>query len=112
MKVNVPYISIHGSYAAFPQLFLEPPKNSTHLNPHLSQVTTDEFDAAFKIPEIRPCWGSCGKKRISIWVNYPIPSMYGIIPYMYHKNQPHVGEYIIHGWYGYLDIHVVKITLI
>ena len=30
----------------------------------------------------------------------PIPSMYGIFPYNYHKNQPHVGKYTIHGWYG------------
>ena len=27
-------------------------------------------------------------------------SMYGIFTYMYHKNQPNVGKYTIHGWYG------------
>ena len=32
---------------------------------------------------------------------YPIPSMYGIFTYIYHKNQPNVGKYTIHGWYGY-----------
>ena len=26
--------------------------------------------------------------------------MYGISPYIYHKHQPNVGEYTIHGWYG------------
>ena len=26
--------------------------------------------------------------------------MYGIFPYIYHKNQPNVGKYTIHGWYG------------
>ena len=26
--------------------------------------------------------------------------MYGIFTYMYHKNQPNVGKYAIHGWYG------------
>ena len=26
--------------------------------------------------------------------------MYGIFTYVYHKNQPHVGKYTIHGWYG------------
>ena len=34
----------------------------------------------------------------------PIPSMYGIFTYIYHKNQPNVGKYTIHGWYG---LHVV-----
>ena len=24
----------------------------------------------------------------------------GIFTYIYHKNQPHVGKYTIHGWYG------------
>ena len=27
--------------------------------------------------------------------------MYGIFPYIYHKNQPNVGKYTIHGSYGY-----------
>ena len=26
--------------------------------------------------------------------------MYGIFTYMYHINQPNVGKYTIHGWYG------------
>ena len=30
----------------------------------------------------------------------PISSMYGIFTYIYHKNQPNVGKYAIHGWYG------------
>ena len=30
----------------------------------------------------------------------PKQSMYGISPYIYHKNQPNVGKYTIHGWYG------------
>ena len=29
----------------------------------------------------------------------PIGSMYGIFTYIYHKNQPNVGEYTIHGSY-------------
>ena len=28
--------------------------------------------------------------------------MYGIFTYIYHKNQPNVGKYTIHGWYGYV----------
>ena len=39
---------------------------------------------------------------------YPIVSMYGILGHiygifgrMYHKNQPNVGIYTIHGSYGY-----------
>ena len=30
----------------------------------------------------------------------PIASMYGIFTYMYHRNQPNVGKYTIHGSYG------------
>ena len=30
----------------------------------------------------------------------PIASMYGIFTYIYHKNQPNVGKYTIHGSYG------------
>ena len=33
---------------------------------------------------------------------YPIPSMYGIFTYIYHKHQPNVGKYTIHGFYGYV----------
>ena len=31
----------------------------------------------------------------------PKQSMYGIFPYIYHTNQPNVGKYTIHGWYGW-----------
>jgi len=30
----------------------------------------------------------------------PIASMYGKFTYIYHKNQPNVEIYSIHGWYG------------
>ena len=30
----------------------------------------------------------------------PIGSMYGIFGHIYHKNQPNVGKYTIHGSYG------------
>ena len=30
----------------------------------------------------------------------PIPSMYGIFTYIWHKNQPNVGKYTIHGPMG------------
>ena len=30
----------------------------------------------------------------------PIASMYGIFTYIYHKSQPNVGKYSIHGSYG------------
>ena len=33
-------------------------------------------------------------------LEYPIGSMYGIFTYIYHKNQPNVGKYTIHGSYG------------
>ena len=34
-------------------------------------------------------------------MSYPIGSMYGIFTYIYHKNQPNVGKYTIHGSCGY-----------
>ena len=33
--------------------------------------------------------------------HFSIPSMYGIFTYIYHKNQPNVGKYTIHGYYGF-----------
>ena len=32
---------------------------------------------------------------------FPIQTIYGIFAYIYHTNQPNVGEYTIHGWYGF-----------
>ena len=29
-----------------------------------------------------------------------IASLCGILTYIYHENQAHVGKYTIHGWYG------------
>ena len=34
----------------------------------------------------------------------PIESMHGIFTYIYHKNQPNVGKYTIHGWYGIIHL--------
>ena len=30
--------------------------------------------------------------------------MYSIFTYIYHRNQPNVGIYTIHGWYGYQTV--------
>ena len=36
-----------------------------------------------------------------IWIlRVPIGSMYGIFTHIYHKNQPNVAKYTIHGSYG------------
>ena len=37
---------------------------------------------------------------IDISILYTHRTMYGIFTYLYHKNQPHVGKYTIHGWFG------------
>ena len=34
-------------------------------------------------------------------MTFPIGSRYGIFTYIYHKHQPNVGKYAIHGWYGF-----------
>ena len=66
----------------------------------------------------RPTWGL--KQRTlhkvenldllkRIWNNltwYPLGSMYGVFTYIYHKNQPNVGKYTIHGSHGYRKVHV------
>ena len=55
----------------------------------------------------RVCLGEKGKTVRSMpqcfWPIglYPIGSMYGIFTYIYHKNQPNVAKYTIHGSYGY-----------
>ena len=33
--------------------------------------------------------------------SFPIGSMYGILIYIHHNKQLHVGKYTIHGWYGF-----------
>ena len=40
------------------------------------------------------------KRSPTYCLSLPKQSMYGIFPYIYHKNQPNVGKYTIHGWYG------------
>ena len=45
---------------------------------------------------LEECW-------LFTWISdfaIPIGSMYGIFTYIYHKNQPNVGKYTIHGSYG------------
>ena len=43
---------------------------------------------------------------------YPIGSMHGIFAYIYHKNQPNVGKYTIHGSYGYGTIRCQTLSLV
>ena len=54
----------------------------------------------FKGPVISSSGLRIVKKEMLIWNSYPIGSMY-ISTYIYHKNQPNVGIYAIHGSYGY-----------
>ena len=42
---------------------------------------------------------------------YPIESIYGIFTYISHKNQPNVGKYTIHGFYGYIWLTSVAIDI-
>ncbi len=59
-----------------------------------------EDGAALEIWHAEPLlmFGCVPKSKLEI---YPIGSMYGIFTYIYHKNQLNVGEYTIHGSYGY-----------
>ena len=45
-----------------------------------------------------------GKSKVypNMLMLFPIGSMYGIFTYIYHKNQPNVGKYTIHGSCGFL----------
>ena len=38
-------------------------------------------------------------------------SMYGIFPYICHKNQPNVGKYTLPGWYGYCMEYLLQPSL-
>ena len=43
-------------------------------------------------------------KGIPKIIAFPIVSMYGTFSYIYHKNQPNVGKYTIHGSYAFRDV--------
>ena len=43
---------------------------------------------------------SLNRNNIFASLIVPIASRYGIFTYIYHKNQPNVGKYTIHGGYG------------
>ena len=46
-----------------------------------------------------------------VWMTFiPKQSMYGIFPYIYHKNQPNVRKYTIRWWYG-IDMPFQKACL-
>ena len=45
------------------------------------------------------------RKTMGWFSTSPISSMYGIFAYIHHRNQPNVGIYTIHGWYGSGDGH-------
>ena len=46
--------------------------------------------------------------QIWFWLMIPIGSMYGIFTYIYHKNQPNVGKYTIHGSHGIVFVFFVE----
>ena len=61
------------------------------------------FFSARLLVFFRKCSGLVWKLTLRIWdltSQYPISSMYGIFAYIYHKNQPNVGKYTIHGSLG------------
>ncbi len=47
------------------------------------------------------------------YISHTIHIWYIILfPYIYHKNQPNVGKYTIHGWYGYsISIHTPSMDM-
>ena len=60
-----------------------------------------------KSPETNPCdklHFSCKETRPTSYQTHPFLTHTihgtGIFTYIYHKNQPNVGKYTIHGWYG------------
>ena len=46
------------------------------------------------------------KKSGTFVISFSIPSTYGVFTYIYHKHQPNVGKYAIHGWYGFLFLRL------
>ena len=47
------------------------------------------------------------KSKVNYGANSPLPigSMYGVFDFIYHKDQPNVGNYAIHGWYGLVSLN-------
>ncbi len=60
----------------------------------LSIQTPAQYDCMTKHPQ-----NISGSNSGSTSISVPIPSMYGIFTYIYHKIQPN-GKYTVHGWYG------------
>ena len=79
--------------------FLVPRSTKMGAHPHDSQ-----HPACWNWESFPPGIGvKNSKKRFELpppVIQFPIASMYGIITYIYHKNQPNVGKYTIHGSYG------------
>ena len=48
---------------------------------------------------------------VGILWSFPKGSIYGIFTYIYHKNQPHVGVYTIHGSFGFGDLEKYCVAL-
>ena len=78
-----------------------------------------EYNRLKKIGHSAPFFFFLKKKQPTMWDrkfladlnDMPIPSMYGIFTYIYHKNQLNVCKYTIHGWYG-IDIYQISIRLV
>ena len=50
--------------------------------------------------------------RLVLFGQLPIPigSMYGILTYIYHENQPNLGKYTLHGSYGIERLQIIDVS--
>ena len=69
----------------------------------VTSITRTILHALPNVIVLEPLWliWSAMKWHEMLWIKWlPIGSMYGVFGYIYHKNQPNVGKYTIHGSYG------------
>ena len=82
--------------------------SAIYKGPHVTPFITISFPGPILVPGVRVNVKQMqnlelfllGDWKITKDPSIPIGSMYGIFAYIYHKNQPNVGKYTIHGSYG------------
>ena len=88
------------------KIYFRGPMNSPNRE-ILHRVVAGVSSSSTKIDQL-PWRVTDSSDRWSCNVHSPIQSMYGIFTYIYHKNQPNVGKYTIHGSYGTLWKKVLR----
>ena len=75
------------------------------------QITAHHFSDLVKVPRGFFCFFSSVHLYYFGGEPFPIGSVYGIFTYIYHRYQPNVGKYNIHGYYGFENTKRLLVVL-